>query len=78
MKIRASRRRRRMVGGPKKSRRMGGGRFNQIIVGESKSEQVGPLSRTLLSADEWENVLVVTEEATNCHIGVCQSAFLCR
>ena len=28
-------------------------------MGESKSEPVGPLSRVLLSADEWKNGLVV-------------------
>ena len=37
----------------------GGEMFDLIIVGESKSEQVGPLSRILLSGDERENGLVV-------------------
>ena len=37
----------------------GGERFDLIIVGESKSEQVDSLSRVLLSADERENGLVV-------------------
>jgi len=37
----------------------GGERFGLIIVGGSKSEQVEPLSRILLSGDEWENGLVV-------------------
>jgi hypothetical protein len=30
-----------------------------ITVGDGKSEQVGPLSRRFLSADEWENSLIV-------------------
>ena len=30
---------------------------------ESKGEQVGPLSRLLLSGDEWENGLVVLSSA---------------
>ena len=38
---------------------MGGERFDLIIVGESKSGKVGPLSRILLSGDEWENGLAV-------------------
>ena len=37
----------------------GGERFGLIIVGESKSAQVGPLSRRFMSADQWENGLVV-------------------
>ena len=32
---------------------------NLIIVGERQSEQVGPLSRGLLSGDEWGNGLIV-------------------
>ena len=45
----------------KRSPRMSwaGRRSTKIIVGESKSEQVGPLSRILLSGDGWENGLVV-------------------
>jgi len=38
-------------------------RFDLIIVRESKSEQVGSLSRILLSGDEWENGLVVLTSA---------------
>ena len=34
-------------------------RVDLIIVGESKSEEVGPLSRALLSGDEWGDGLVV-------------------
>ena len=42
---------------------MGEERFDLIIVGERKSGKVGPLSRILLSGDEWENVLVVLSSA---------------
>jgi len=41
-------------------REWGGGEVSDLItVGESKSEQVRPLSRGFLSASEWENDVVV-------------------
>ena len=48
-----------VYGVPELLERQSGERFDLIIVGESKSEQVGPLSRRFLSAGEWENGVVV-------------------